>query len=120
MPTSKELTDRFIRAYNARDRMALRAMLAPVLEYVRPGGAILSTPDEVMAQYERDAAMLRSSSVEVRVFLEVDESVMAEIMCVATTIDGRSLSFGAAIAHRWHQGQLASSLPLATRRVGCP
>ena len=106
MPTSKELTDRFIRAYNARDRMAIRAMLAPVLEYVRPGGARLTTPDEVMAQYERDWAMLRNSSVEVRALLETDESIMAEITAVATTIDGRSLTFEAAIAHRWHEGRL--------------
>ena len=54
MPTPKELTERFIRAYNSRDRVAIRAMLAPVLDDVRPGGTALTTPDEVMAQYERD------------------------------------------------------------------
>src|SRR5262249_22105721 len=106
MPTPKELTDHFIRAYNARARVAIRAMLAPVLGYVRPGGARLTTPDEVMAQYERDWAMLRSSSVEVRAFLENDESIMAEVTLVATTIDGRSLAVESVIAHRWHEGRL--------------
>jgi hypothetical protein len=106
MPTSKELTNRFIRAANARDRMAIRAMLTPVLEYVRPGGPRLTTPDEVMAQYERDWAMLRSSSVEGRALLEADESIMAEVTLVATTIDGRCLTVESVIAHRWHEGRL--------------
>jgi hypothetical protein len=53
MRSPKDLTDSFVHVYNQRDRMALRALLAPVLEYVRPGGVILTTPDDVMAQYER-------------------------------------------------------------------
>ena len=36
--------------------------------------------------------MRRSSTVEVRTLLEADESIMAEITAVATTIDGRSLA----------------------------
>jgi hypothetical protein len=53
MRSPKDLTDSFVHVYNQRDRMALRSLLAPVLEYVRPGGVILTTPDDVMAQYER-------------------------------------------------------------------
>ena len=105
MPTSKELTDRFIRAYNARDKVAIRAMLAPVLEYVRPGGGTLTTPEEVVAQYERDWAMLSSSKVDVPAVLEAEESIMAEITIHATA-RGRSLAVEAAIAHRWHEGRL--------------
>jgi hypothetical protein len=54
VPTPKELSDRDIRAYNERDRVAMCALLPPVLEYVRPGGGKLTTAEEVMAQYERD------------------------------------------------------------------
>ena len=50
MPAPKELTGRFMDAYNKRDRVAMRALLAPVLEYVRPGGGTLRTAEEVMAQ----------------------------------------------------------------------
>src|SRR5262249_40208250 len=69
-------------------------------------GGKLTTAEEVMAQYERDWAVLRSSSVEVRALLESGECVMAELTLTAATIDGRSLVFGAAIAHQWHDGQL--------------
>ena len=56
MPTPRELTG----------REALRALLPPQLEYVRPGGGTLRTADEVIDQYEREWAVLSSSRVEVR------------------------------------------------------
>ena len=36
MPTPKELSDRYIRAYNERDRVAIRALLPPVLDPLGP------------------------------------------------------------------------------------
>ena len=105
MPTPKELTARFIHAYNQRDREALRALLAPVLEYVRPGGAKLTTAEEVMAQYERDWVVLSSSSVEVRELVESGDGIIAEIT-VKGTIGGRSLALEGVIFHRWRDGRL--------------
>jgi limonene-1,2-epoxide hydrolase len=105
MPTPKELSDRFIRAYNERDRVAIRELLPPVLEYVRPGGGKLTTAEEVMAQYERDWAVLSSSSVEVRELLESDDGIMAEVTLRATMKE-RSLSIEAVVAHRWRGGRL--------------
>jgi ketosteroid isomerase-like protein len=105
MSTPRELTERFIDAYNQRDRVAVRAMLAPVLEYVRPGGETLTSADEVMAQYERDWAMLSTSSVAVRSLLESDECIIAEIT-IEATMHGRSLAVEAAVAHRWREEQL--------------
>jgi limonene-1,2-epoxide hydrolase len=105
MPTPKELSDRFIRAYNERDRVAIRNLLPPVLEYVRPGGGKLTTAEEVMAQYERDWAALSSSSVEVRELLESDDGIIAEIT-IRATMKERSLDVEAAVAHRWRGGRL--------------
>ena len=105
MPTPKELTDRFIHAYNQRDRVAMRALLSPVLEYVRPGGGKLTTADEVMAQYERDWAVLSRSSVEVRELLESDDGIMAEVT-LRITMKERSLSVEAVVIHRWREGRL--------------
>jgi len=57
MPTPEELTGRFMRAFTDRDRVALRAILPPELEFVRQGGGTLRTADEVVAQYERHWAV---------------------------------------------------------------
>jgi hypothetical protein len=104
MPTPKELSDRFVRAYNERDRVAIRNLL-PVLEYIRPGGGKLTTAEEVMAQYERDWAAVSSSSVEVRELLESDDGIIAEIT-IRATMKERSLSLEAVVAHRWRGGRL--------------
>ena len=105
MPTPEELTGRFMHAFNVRDRQALRALLPPQLEYVRPGGGTLGTADEVMAQYERDWAVMSSSRVEVRDLVESDDWIMAEIT-VTATINGRSFAVPAALVHRWRDGRL--------------
>jgi hypothetical protein len=105
MPTPKELSDRFIRAYNERDRVAICALLPPVFEHVRPGGGKLTTAEEVMAQYERDSAVLSRSSVEVRELLESDDGIIAEIT-IRATMKERSLSVEAVVAHRWRGGRL--------------
>jgi ketosteroid isomerase-like protein len=105
MPTPKELTARFIQAYNQRDREALRALLPPVLEYVRPGGGRLTTADAVMAQYERDWAVLSSSSVEVRELVESGDGIIAEII-IRATMSGRSRAVEGVVAHRWRSGRL--------------
>ncbi|HEX2403060.1 MAG TPA: nuclear transport factor 2 family protein [Acidimicrobiia bacterium] len=104
MPTPKELSDRFVRAYNERDRVAIRNLL-PVLEYIRPGGGKLTTADEVMAQYERDWAVLSSSSVEVRELLESDDGIIAEIT-IRATMSGRPLAVEGVVAQRWRGGRL--------------
>ena len=105
MPTPRELTERFIHAYNQRDREALRALLPPVLEYVRPGGGKLTTAEEVMAQYERDWGVLSSSSVEVRELVETSDGIIAEIT-VKATMSGRSFALEAVVTHRWRNGRL--------------
>ena len=105
MPTPKEFTDRFIHAYNQRDRIAIRALLPPVLEYVRPGGGKLTTAEEVMAQYERDWVVLSSSSVEVRELVESGDGIIAEIT-IKATMSGRSFALEAVVAHRWRGGRL--------------
>ena len=105
MPAPKELTGRFMDAFNQRDRVAMRALLAPVLEYVRPGGGTLRTAEEVMAQYERDWAAMGSSSVKIRKLIEFDDGIIAEIT-IDATINGRSVAVEAALAHRWRDGRL--------------
>ena len=105
MPTPKELTARFMRAYNERDREALRALLPPVLDYVRPGGGKLTTAEEVMAQYERDWVVLNSSNVEVRELVESGDGIIAEIT-IKATMGGRSLTLEGVIFHRWRDGRL--------------
>jgi ketosteroid isomerase-like protein len=92
-------------AYNERDRVALRALLPPVLEYVRPGGGKLTTAEEVMAQYERDWAVLSSSSVEVRELVESCDAIIAEIT-LKVTMSERSLALEGVLAHRWRDGRL--------------
>ena len=105
MPTPKELTTRYMHANNHRDREALRALLAPVLEFVRPGGGKLTTAEEVMAQYERDWAVLSSSIVEVRELVESSDGTIAEIT-IKATMSGRSFALEAVVAHRWRGGRL--------------
>jgi ketosteroid isomerase-like protein len=107
MPSPKDLTGRFMTAYNERDREALRALLAPELEYVRPGGGTLRTADEAMAQYERDWAVMSISSVEVRELFESGDGILAEIT-IRATINGRSVAVEAALAHRWRGGKLVN------------
>jgi ketosteroid isomerase-like protein len=105
MASAQELTLRFMDGFNNRDRSAIRALLAQRLEYVRPGGGLLTTPDEVMAQYERDWELASEARVEVREMLESGHSIMVEIT-VHATIGGRSESSEGALAHRWHDGKL--------------
>jgi ketosteroid isomerase-like protein len=105
MPTPRELTARFMHAYNQRHREALRALLPPVLEYVRPGGGKLTTAEEVMAQYERDWAVMSSSSVKVRELVESGDGIIAEIT-VKATMSGRSLALEGVLFHRWRGGRL--------------
>jgi ketosteroid isomerase-like protein len=105
MPAPRDLTARFMEAYNRRDHDALRALLAPELEYVRPGGGVLRTADEVMGQYECDWSVLAASRVEVRELTELEDGVIAEITVHVTTADG-SGSVEAALVHRWRDGLL--------------
>lgn len=105
MPIPTELSRRFIDAYNRRDRTALRELLAPDLDYVRPRGGRLRTAGEVMDQYERDWAVLEASSVEVRQMNESEDAIFAEITVHGTS--GReSLEWDAAIVHEWRDGLL--------------
>jgi len=121
-PTPTELTLRFMDAFNARDRAAIRAMLAPDLEYVRPGGGVLRTADAVMDQYERDFATTESVRVGVRRSLESGDALMAEIT-IHVTVDGRTTAVAAAVAHGWRDGLLvryrlyADPLPAALTAV---
>jgi len=95
MPTPRELTG----------REALRALLPPQLEYVRPGGGTLRTADEVIDQYEREWAVMSNSRVEVRELFESDNGIIAEVT-IGATINGCSRSVEAAPAHRWVAGRL--------------
>ena len=83
----------------------MRALLAPELEFVRPGGGTLRTADEVMAQYERDWAVMSGSCVVIRELVESGDGILAEIT-IHVTVGGRSSTVEAAIAHRWHDGRL--------------
>ena len=58
-----------------------------------------------MAQYERDWAVMSSSSVEVRDLVGFDDRIMAEITITAT-INGRSRAIPAALVHQWRDGRL--------------
>ena len=104
-PTARELTLRFMDAYNRRDRAAMRAMLPPALEYVRPGGTRLRTADEVMEQYERDWALAERSRTYLREYLESDSEIRAEIT-IEATINGRSGVLEGAVTQRWSEGKL--------------
>lgn len=105
MASAQELTLRFMDGFNNRDRSTMRALLAERLEYVRPGGGLLRTPDEVMAQYERDWELASEARVEVRAMLESGDSIMAEIT-VQATIGGRSERSEGALVHRWRDEKL--------------
>jgi ketosteroid isomerase-like protein len=105
MPTPADLTARFVAAFNARDGASLRAMLAPELEFIRPGGAVLRTPDAVLAQYEADWSMMSTSRVEPHRVVVAGDDLMAEIT-IHSVIDGRAVALPGAIAHRWRDGRL--------------
>jgi ketosteroid isomerase-like protein len=95
MANARELTQRYVDAYNRRDRTAMRELLPATLEFVRPGGGSLRTADEVMAQYERDWAILERSRVAIRDLVESNDAILAEI----TAVEG-------VIVHRWRDGKL--------------
>jgi len=105
MASARELTQRYVEAYNRRDQAAMRELLPATLEFVRPGGGALRTADEVMTQYERDWAMLERSRVVVRDLLESDDAILAEIT-VEGSLGGRSAAVEGVIAHRWHDDRL--------------
>ncbi len=105
MSTPAELTARFIIAFNGRDRAGLRDLLAPELEYIRPGGAVLTTPDAVLAQYEADWSQMSASRVEPQRVVVAGDDLMAEIT-IHSVIDGRPVALPGAIAHRWRDGRL--------------
>jgi SnoaL-like domain len=104
-PTALELTLRFMDAHNRRDRTAMRAMLPPALEYVRPGGGRLRTADEVMEQYERDWTLMERSRASIREYLASDSEIRAEIT-IEATINGRSGAVEGAVTQRWSEGKL--------------
>jgi hypothetical protein len=105
MQTPSELSARFIEAYNQRNGERMRAMLAPTLEYVRSGGEVLRTSDQVMAQYERDWSMFTNSRAEIRSYVESSDDFFGEITIHATVGD-HSVSVEGAVAHRWRDGKL--------------
>ncbi len=105
MESARELTYRYIDAYNRRDRVAMRELLSATLEFVRPGGGTLRTADEVMAQYERDWAVLDHSRIDVRDLMESADAILAEVTAVGG-LGGRSLPVDGVVAHRWHEGRL--------------
>ena len=79
MPTPQELTGPFLDAFNQRDRLALRALLAPARVHARPAGGALGMAGEVMAQSERDRAVRSGSSVRVRELIESGDAIVAGI-----------------------------------------
>ena len=105
MPTPLEHSQAFIDAYNRRDADALRALLAPELEYVRPGPVTLTTPDEVMTQYEMDWTRFERSRVDIRSFVEVDDTVAAEVT-ISASAGGREVVVEAVVVHQWRNGRL--------------
>jgi ketosteroid isomerase-like protein len=105
MANARELTQRYVDAYNRRDRTAMRELLPATLEFVRPGGGSLRTADEVMAQYERDWAILERSRVAIRDLVESNDAILAEIT-VEGSLGGRSAAVEGVIVHRWRDGKL--------------
>jgi ketosteroid isomerase-like protein len=103
--TPAGLTRRFMDAYNRRDAQALRDMLPRELEYVRPGGGVLRTADEVIGQYGRDWSVLLESRVDVRGLIESAGAVFAEISIHGRTAQG-TLSLEGALVHEWRHGRL--------------
>lgn len=104
-PTPLEHSQAFIDAYNRRNVEELRSLLAPELEYIRPGPVTLTTPDEVMAQYEMDWARFERSRIDVRSYVEADDAVAAEVTISAST-HGREEVVEAVVVHQWHNGRL--------------
>jgi hypothetical protein len=125
MQAPSELSARFVEAYNQRNREGMRTMLSPTLEYVRPGGEVLSTSDQVMAQYERDWSMFTDPRVEIRSFVESGEDFFGEITIPATVGD-HPVRVEGAVAHTWRDGMLAryraylDPLPQAQRAGEAP
>ncbi|NVM24024.1 MAG: nuclear transport factor 2 family protein [Desulfobacterales bacterium] len=105
LPTPLAQSQAFIDAYNRRDADALRALLAPDLEYVRPGPVTLTTTDEVMAQYEMDWSRFERSRVDIRSFVEADDTVAAEVT-ISASERGREAVVEAVVIHQWRNGRL--------------
>lgn len=105
MAGAREMTQRFIDAYNRRDRGAMRELLPATPDYVRWDVGRLGTADEVMAQYERDWAILESARVVVRDLIESGDRIIAEITLEAT-VAGRSGAVEGVVAHRWRDGKM--------------
>jgi ketosteroid isomerase-like protein len=90
----------FIDAYNQRDAEAMRAMLAPDIEYVRPGPEVLNGVDEVMARYAEEWSIFDESRVELRTIVESGSTIAAEITAFIRAGD-RELEMESAIVHEW-------------------
>lgn len=105
MQTPLEHSQAFIDAYNRRDADALRSLLAPELEYVRPGPVTLSTANEVMAQYEMDWSMFERSRVDIRSIVEADDTIVVE-GTISALARGQEMVVEAVVVHQWRNGRL--------------
>jgi len=103
--TPLEHSQALINAYNRRDAEALRSLLAPKLEYIRPEAITLTTPDEVMAQYEIDWATFERSRVDIRSYVEDEDTVAAEVTILASR-ERQDMVVEAVVFHQWRNGRL--------------
>lgn len=100
--TPTELTRAYIDAYNRRDEQGMRAFLPDRLVYVRPGPAVLHTPDEVMDLYRTEWAAHDSRCV-IRTEYE-DGDVFAGEVTLVSSRTGAEVECG--VFHRWVDGRL--------------
>lgn len=105
LQTPLEHSQAFIDAYNRRDADALRSLLAPELEYVRPGPVTLSTVDEIMAQYEMDWSMFERSRVDIRSIVEANDTIVVE-GTISALARGQEMVVEAVVVHQWRNGRL--------------
>jgi ketosteroid isomerase-like protein len=104
-PTPLELSQAYINAYNRGDEEALRSLLAPELEWIRPGPVTLTKPDEVMAKYEELWGRFEHSRIDIRSYVEDEDTIAAEIT-ISVSTKGRDIVMEGVVIHQWRNGQL--------------
>lgn len=99
---SADLSRAFISAYNRRDADAMRALLHPEIEYIRPGGRTRESAAHVIAAYEKE---WRLNDVKVAVRRVVEQADAVAIEITVTDASGAPL-FAGGVFHDWRDGLL--------------
>ena len=93
MPSTADLSRRYIEAHNSQDLDGLIDLVAADIDFKRPEDPVLTSPAKVRAQYAHDWSTHSQVHVEVRRLMECGSTVVAEI-----EVDAGPPS------HEWYRG----------------